>query len=304
MSDSPATQPRILIVDDEAAHRGTLTTILQAEYNLLLATSEDEARAAILENTPSLILLDTDLKGVDGYAICERLGAAPATSAIPVILLTEKMDSDNEARALAIGAADYLLKPFNPPMVIARVRTQIRLQQLVASLAQTSPTDGLTQVMNRRTLLERIPKEIARCRRVEAPISLIVLDIDYFRKFNDRYGEKAGDACLKRVAKILTGIVSRPADQVARYDGESFAIVLPDTDILGASVIAEAACAAVQAEQIEHAESPVSEFVSISLGVVCSQPGDERTLNELFTAADDALYRAKLAGRNGVALTS
>lgn len=304
MSQSHLSPPRILIVDDEAAHRSTLTTLLQPDYNLSLASNEAEALASIATGLPDLILLDADLGRAGGYSLCKRLKTEKSTSLVPIILLTDVLDAEIEAQIVLAGADEYLLKPFNPGLVSARVIKQFRSQQSLIPVGTLASTDELTQVMNRQALLERIPKEIARCRRVDSPISLIVLDIDYFRKYNDRYGREAGDECLRKVAEVLNSVVSRPADQVARYDGESFAIVLPDTDILGASVIAEAACAAVQAQEIEHAESPISDCVSISLGVVCKRPEDERELFDLFTAADDALYRAKLAGRNGVAVGS
>ena len=304
MSQPHPTLPRILIIDDEAAHRSTLTSLLQPDYDLSLASNEAEALASLATRLPDLILLDADLGRAEGYAICRRLKAEKSTSLIPIIMLTELLDAEIEAQIVSAGAQEYLLKPFNPGLVSSRVKRQFPYQQTLVPVAALASTDELTQVMNRQALLERIPEEIARCRRVDAPISLIVLDIDYFRKYNDRYGREAGDECLRRVAQVLNSVVSRPADLVARYDGESFAIILPDTDILGASVIAEAACAAVQAQEIEHAESPISDCVSISLGVVCKQPEDKRELVDLFSAADDALYRAKLAGRNGVALGS
>lgn len=298
MVQESGTKPRVLLVDDERFNLTTLHALLNDSYKIMVATSGDQAIAAVLKAMPDLILLDINMPGMDGYEVCSKLKNDPLTAAIPIIFITANTDIASEAKGLELGAEDYIAKPFNPQIVLARVRTQIRLKQQADLLAQYAYKDGLTQVMNRRFLDEQLPREIARSQRSGLPLSLIIMDIDFFKKYNDHYGHIKGDDCLKQVAQAVSSVIQRPADTVIRYGGEEFVIVLPDTDLNGAASIADSIREAVLSTQIVHAESPVSDYVSISLGVASNMLTQDMSSQDLLSMADAALYRAKEKGRN------
>lgn len=168
-------------------------------------------------------------------------------------------------------------------------------------IKELSMTDDLTKIANRRQLDEYLQTEWLRMERENAPLALIMVDIDYFKPYNDFYGHLAGDDCLKAVTKILSDHAHRPADLVARYGGEEFAIVMPNTDLEGASAVAVKIRKAVEDKRIEHEKSPVSDFVTVSLGVTAAVPGEKSKLEDLLLTADGLLYQAKKEGRNRVA---
>lgn len=298
MSNSAENKPRILIVDDERFNLNMLNGLLNTEYKIMVATNGEQALAAVNKGRPDLILLDINMPGMDGYEVCERLKSDPLTAELPIIFITANTSADDETRGLELGAADYITKPFNPSVVQARVKTQIRLKQQSDQLKQFAYLDGLTQVMNRRSLDERLPMELKRGCRANSPFSLLLLDIDFFKRYNDHYGHLEGDQCLKQVAQALKTVCKRPSDEVARYGGEEFVVLLPDTDAAGAVAVAQDALAQVRNCAIEHLESDVAPIVTISLGVATALPSDKVEPAVLLAAADAALYRAKQSGRN------
>jgi len=180
------------------------------------------------------------------------------------------------------------------------VRNHLQLKRYRDMLADLSARDGLTGLANRRRLDEFLDQEWLRARRSQSPLSLCLMDIDFFKRFNDRYGHAAGDDCLRRVALALASVSRRPADLVARYGGEEFVCVLPDTDAAGAALLADKFRDAVIALAIPHADSTVAEFLTISGGIATAIPTDESSPAQLLEAADQTLYQAKKAGRNRV----
>jgi diguanylate cyclase (GGDEF)-like protein len=298
MNFATENRPRILIVDDERFNLNMLNGLLNQEYKIMVATSGEQALMAVSKGRPDLVLLDINMPGMDGYDVCNRLKSDPITESIPIIFITANSSADDETRGLEMGAADYITKPFNPSVVKARVRTQIRLKQQADLLTQYAFKDGLTGVTNRRSLDDHLPTELKRCSRANTPFSLIMLDIDYFKLYNDHYGHLEGDQCLKRVAKALKSISRRPTDEVARYGGEEFVILLTDTDLDGAKHIAEEAINAVREAKIEHQASKIDHYLTISLGVTSVSPAETLTAEEVLAKADSALYLAKQNGRN------
>jgi diguanylate cyclase (GGDEF)-like protein len=234
--------------------------------------------------------------------VCLRLKHDDATRDIPVIFVTAHHDTEAEARGLDVGAVDFISKPINPRIVRARVKTHLTLKRQSDLLKQWAYIDGLTGVPNRRYFDERLKEEWARAVRQDSELSVLLVDVDYFKSYNDHFGHGPGDDCLLRVAQALRGVLKRPVDLLARYGGEEFVALLPDTPAAGAAVIARQLGASVEALGLEHPQSAVANVVTVSLGT-CTKPkgvspGSSATAATLLARADEALYLAKTGGRN------
>jgi diguanylate cyclase (GGDEF)-like protein len=304
----PPDRPRILIVDDVPVNIRMLGEALRKEYDVRVATSGAKALelAGIKEDAPDLILLDVMMPGMDGYDVCRRLKEDPATRGIPVIFITAKGEVQDETLGLDLGAVDYITKPFKLPIVLARVRTHLGLKRKTDLLESLASIDGLTDIPNRRALDQALDQEWRRASRAGAPMAVIILDVDYFKRYNDRFGHAAGDECLRKVARTLTAALLRPADLAARYGGEEFAAVLPETQLEDAGQVAERIRVGVADLALPHPDSEAAPVVTVSLGVAATWPEPNRTLQELVEKADRLLYEAKSSGRNrwkGEALT-
>jgi diguanylate cyclase (GGDEF)-like protein len=291
---------KLLIVDDQAINIQVIYQAFSADHQLFMATSGAQALAQCESQQPDLVLLDVEMPDMDGYEVCERLKAHPATRDIPVIFVTAHSDEAAEARGLDCGAVDFVSKPINPKILRARVKSHVTLKLQSDLLRSWAYLDGLTGVHNRRYFDEQLTIEWGRAQRNNSAISVVILDVDFFKRYNDHYGHQAGDDCLRRVATAVGESLKRPADQVARYGGEEFVCLLPDTDLAGATRVAQHIGRQVFALQIDHADSAVAPFVSVSLGV-CSRPahaGGGGLPLELLRQADAQLYIAKAGGRN------
>lgn len=289
---------RILLVDDATDNIKSLNGILEDEYSISFATYWKKALELAARTLPDLILLDILMPDMDGYEICRRLKADPATRDIPVIFITALDGEADEEKGLAAGAADYITKPFHPAIVRLRVRNHLMLKLQRDRLAALTMTDGLTEIANRRRFDLHLEAEWRRCARARSPLSVIMVDIDRFKVFNDRYGHAAGDECLKRVALALEAVPNRPGDLVARIGGEEFICLLPSTDSKGAQAIAERLRAAVHALEIPHAAGGTDGYVTISAGVATVDPTRDGTPHTVLKEVDDRLYEAKRAGRD------
>lgn len=290
--------PKILIVDDEPANIELLAAVLDGEGELFCATTGKEALGIVAAERPDLVLLDVAMPDADGHDICRRLKADPAICDIPVIFVTANDRESDEAAGLALGAVDYLVKPVNAAITRARVRTHIELKRHRDHLAGLAYIDGLTEVANRRRFDEYAALEWRRARRYGWTTSVIMIDIDHFKRFNDRYGHVRGDACLVRVAAALRGALRRPADLLARYGGEEFVCLLPETAADGARLLAERMRAAVEA--LDPTPSDGDARVTISLGIASVADDGSVAFETAMAHADANLYRAKAAGRNRV----
>lgn len=293
----------ILIVDDMTSNIQVLANALQDDYRIKVATSGERAlQIAQSASPPDLILLDIMMPGLDGYQVCKQLKSDPKTSGIPIIFVTALSEVSDEEKGLNLGAVDYITKPFHLPIVKARVRNHMSLKLKTDLLEELSHVDGLTHIANRRHFNEVLDKEARRILRLNQPISLIMLDIDYFKPFNDNYGHGLGDECLTQVAKALRSVIKRPGDLLARYGGEEFAVILPETSEQGALKVAEDLRAAVEAMHFAHQYSEVADHVTISVGVASNEHDQDQCMHSLLQRADQALYQAKKAGRNQVKL--
>ena len=290
----------LLIVDDEKHNRTLLTELLQDDYQIILAKNGVQALKKARERSPDLILLDVLMPEMDGLAVIRALKAGDATRHIPVIFVSALDSILDEERGLELGAVDYITKPFHPPIVRVRVRNHLQSVHQRRLLEQLAMIDSLTEIPNRRRYAEVYKLEWRRCLRNSKALSLIIVDVDHFKIYNDTYGHAAGDLVLKRVAKAIQSALKRPADFVARYGGEEFAVVLPEIDAGFAQQVAEAIRAAVQALAIAFPESATSPWVTVSLGGASWLPRHNEVDTELFGRADQCLYDAKRSGRNQV----
>lgn len=291
-------RPRILVVDDQPANIQTLHQVLKGECEVSMATHGEQAIAYCQRRAPDLVLLDIVMPGIDGYEVCRRLKADPATRDIPVIFVTSRDNAEDEARGLDVGAVDFIAKPVSPPVVRARVRTHVALKRQADLLRSLAFNDGLTGVANRRWFDERLQVEWLRCRRNRQPLALIMIDLDQFKPYNDHYGHQAGDDCLRAVAQAMRSRLGRPGDLLARYGGEEFVCLLPETPLEGARRKADDLGEAVESLKVAHAYATATDHVTISRGVAAVVPGADQAPAELVQRADEMLYAAKRSGRN------
>lgn len=290
----------ILAVDDSPENLDLIKNILEPYYAVKVAVAGEQALHIATTQQPDLILLDIMLNGMDGYEICHQLKSADKTCNIPVIFLTAKRTDEDEVHGFRIGGSDYITKPFSPSIVLARVRTQIQLKTKSDLLEKLASLDGLTDIPNRRAFDAALDRQWNQSKRTTLPISLLMVDIDYFKQYNDFYGHPMGDECLKRIAGALQDLTHRPEDLVARLGGEEFAILLPNTDNIGAMLRAEQYRESVENLKIAHTKTNPIAVVTISVGVATLQAYAYDDLVILLKAADDALYQAKNQGRNRV----
>jgi diguanylate cyclase (GGDEF)-like protein len=290
---------RILIVDDEKMNLKVLADLLKEEYLPVLARSGEQAlRHALGDTPPDLILLDVVMPEMGGYEVIKHLKNDDRTNKIPVIFVTARNSIEDEELGLKLGAVDYITKPYSPPIVKIRVRNHLRIAHQYKLLDQLAYLDGLTEISNRRRFEEIFKKEWERSNRNGTPISLAMVDVDYFKQYNDHYGHAMGDIALQKIAKSLAGVLRRPADFIARYGGEEFVIVLPETDAAGARDIAERCLQKVAGLDIRHLYSLAAGCVTVSIGLATVLKDDGISPKMFLEAADRNLYCAKENGRN------
>lgn len=305
----------ILLVDDDPATIQLLGRMLADVGDLRFATSGEDALRLAHESAPDLVLLDAELPGMSGFQILEELKADPALAEVPVIFVTSHSGPEFEVAGFELGAADFIAKPVSAPLVVARVKTQLRIKHIADELRRIATMDVLTGVANRRGFDIALAHEWRRARRVGDPLAVLMIDVDHFKSFNDRYGHPAGDVCLRAIAQALVGASPRPADLVARYGGEEFVVLLPQTPRMGAEYVAHGILDVVEALAIRHDASLTARHVTVSVGIACyddasecwvapsanSRGADLTTPNsspvDLVSAADKALYHAKRSGR-------
>lgn len=290
----------VLLVDDVPANLSLLSSILRDDYRIQLATSGAKALELVAAGAPDLILLDVMMPEMDGHEVCKRLKSNPVTRDIPVLFVTAQNQVEDEELGLTLGAMDYIHKPISPPIIKARVRNHIFLKLQTDALKRLSFMDGLTNVSNRRHFDDALDNEMRQALRTKVHLSMLMIDVDYFKPFNDHYGHGSGDKCLIQLAQAMQAQVNRPMDILARYGGEEFVALLPGTSLEGACSVAESLRQAVAALQIPHAFSPVATCVTISIGVTCLAQNNSKSTSDFLRQADQALYQAKQSGRNQV----
>jgi diguanylate cyclase (GGDEF)-like protein len=290
---------KILIVDDDPVTVRLLYELLQNDNECFVASTGAQALELAGREKIDLMLLDIMLPDTDGYSVCRQLKKTPQTASIPVIFISAKVDTDDEVRGLEAGAVDYITKPISAPKIMARIRTHLELKRYRDLLEDLSNIDGLTGIANRRRFDTVLAHEWSRSMRSLSQLSLIIIDIDFFKEYNDFYGHPAGDACIKRIAHTLRRALPRKTDLIARFGGDEFACILPETNAEGALNVAGQLHKAVEQLQIRHVQSATVEgTVSLSLGIATAEPAPGSQVLTLIEAADACLYEAKNNGRN------
>lgn len=286
----------VLIIDDSSEALDLARVRLLPEgLSIITASNGDEGLSMALESPPDLILLDLHMPGRDGFEVLSELRNHAPLGHVPVIILSAEEDVKTMVRGLDLGAVDFVRKPFNAFELRARVRAALRTKRLQDLLARYGEVDCLTELYNRRVLMERLLQEAGRSRRHGYPVALVMGDIDHFKSVNDRFGHTVGDTVLSRTAACIRGSF-RAGDVAARYGGEEFAVLLAYSTVAGAVIAAERCRAAVSA--LSFSAGQQSFGVTISFGVAALLETD--TPEELVARADMALYRAKQEGRNMV----
>lgn len=313
----------VLLVDDQAIVAEAVRRALATEdgIDFHYCAHADEAMKAAIHTRPTVILQDLVMPGIDGLTLVKSYRANPEIRDVPIIVMSTKEEPVIKSAAFAAGANDYLVKLPDRIELVARIRYHSRSyvnllqrdgahralrqsqQQLLEAnleLRRLSQSDGLTGLSNRRYLDEYLVAEWRRGAREQSELSMLMIDVDNFKLYNDTYGHVAGDEVLKRIASTVENCLSRPADLAARFGGEEFAVVLPRTSIIGVRLLAETIRREVEALRLPHANSSTSEYVTISIGGAATVPAPEVATTSLIEAADLALYRSKRDGKNRI----
>jgi diguanylate cyclase (GGDEF)-like protein len=291
-------RPKLLIVDDQNINLRVLHDIFRHTCEVFMATNGEQALQKCRDIMPDLILMDIEMPGMNGFEACAELKKEQAIATIPVIFITGHITEQDEIRGFELGAVDFIRKPINPLITQIRVNTHLKLKQQSDLLKSIAMLDSLTGIANRRQFEETLAMDWLQCAREQKPLSLILLDIDFFKQYNDHYGHSAGDDCLRQVASNLHKLIQRPYDLVARFGGEEFVVILPATDLEGATHLAQKMVSGIASLGIEHQRSSISNTVTISAGVASLIPNNELEPDLLVQTADQELYRAKRKGRN------
>lgn len=307
---------KVLVVEDTVTS-ATLICQMLAKMGLQTARARngEEGLEAFRREKPDLVLLDVIMPDMDGYEVARRIRESEqGVDWTPIIFLSARANDEDLATGIAAGGDDYLIKPVSEIVLRAKLDAMRRIVTMRSTLVQLTrkldeanrelerlnAIDGLTGVANRRRFDETLRHEWRRAARGGHPLSLLFIDVDEFKQFNDGNGHVAGDECLRDLARLLQATLRRPSDLLARYGGEEFAVVLPETDAAGAGAVAGSLLAAVREAAIPHGYSDVSAILTISIGVATAVPerGDDNGQDVLVTVADEALYKAKRAGRD------
>ena len=294
-----ANKNSLLIVDDEKSNLKVLTHILSPEYIIYTAKDGADAINKVKEYMPDVILLDIIMPEMDGYEVLTKLKSLEETREIPVIFISGLSSPEDEEKGLSFEAADYISKPFSAAIVKLRVRNQIQIVNQIRTIERLSITDQVTGIPNRRNFDKRLTLEWRRAMRDQTPLSILAIDIDCFKNYNDKYGHQQGDVALKTVAQLLNQLLKRQGDFVARWGGEEFCVLLPNTISEGALDIAERMRTGIENAAVPCSSGPDTQ-VTVSIGVNTQIPA-QNSLPDFFVAsADEALYASKNAGRNKV----
>ena len=321
----------VLIVDDSSYNLYALEEILSSNgINILKASSGNEALNLMLDKDIAIVLLDVQMPDMNGFEVAEIMRSYEKTRNIPIIFITGiNKEEDYIFRGYECGAVDYIYKPIKNEILKSKVKvfinlhnqrqvitnqnfmlkdqidelnkTKKKLEEANERLWEMANLDGLTMIPNRRSFDIKLSEEFKRMKRDRKPLSLMMIDIDYFKKYNDHYGHIKGDDVLKDVANMLDKAVKRPGDFVARYGGEEFVVLLPDTILEGAKFLSIRIMQELQAMKIEHNKSEMSKYLTVSIGISVLGSDDRKTTpQQLVNKADIALYIAKNKGRNRI----
>ena len=287
----------ILITDDEKMNVNILGDILSPMYNLLISRNGKRALELANEHKPDLILLDVLMPEMSGFEVIKKLKETDVTNKIPVIFITGLTSADDEEKGFFLGAVDYITKPFNKSIVKARVNTHIKIIDQMRTIEQIGLIDPLTKISNRRGFENRLNAEWSNANRGRNPLSILMMDIDKFKTYNDTYGHQQGDVALKTFADVSSRSLNRPSDFIARWGGEEFVILLPNADADGAAEVAERVRKNIE-DSVILTEEGMETKITVSIGINSVIPSIDISIGEFIKEADQALYKAKESGRN------
>ncbi|WP_334018483.1 diguanylate cyclase [Alteromonas sp. S015] len=295
----PYEECSVLIVDDEPMSRMLLESILSSVFECITAESGEEAISFCKTNSPDLVLLDMNMPDINGLDVCTALKASPETNHIPVIFVTSTLDIESENACWEVGASDFVMKPVNASTLTHRIKTHLQNKLRTEFLEMMTFHDQLTGLYNRMYLTNEIPLLIKQVARDKSTVGAIMIDIDYFKLFNDTYGHLEGDICLQKVAQIVSDTVKRPKDAVIRFGGEEFLVLLPYIDYQGVKLVSNQLVEAIADANIVHVKG-IENRVSISAGFAVWKASDvvEDDVAALIEEADISLFEAKELGRN------
>ncbi|MCT7622710.1 GGDEF domain-containing response regulator, partial [Aliarcobacter butzleri] len=293
----------ILVVDDMTTTLLLLHDLLKDTYEVKIAKSGTKA-LEILEspNDIDLILLDIEMPDINGYDVCKRIKNNETIKNIPIIFITGRTSQEDEEYGLNLGAIDYITKPFNKAIVKLRIKNYLDLKIKNDMLEKLSMYDGLTNIRNRRFFDETFEKTFSEIKRDKKSLAVLMIDIDFFKPYNDNYGHGQGDETLRKVAKALEKTIKRASDFVARYGGEEFVILLKDIKKDGVEAVANNLLNAVRELKITHEFSKIENYVTVSIGASFYNSNSDITKLELLLKADETLYSVKNSGRNNFAI--
>lgn len=296
-------KPTILVVDDMTTTLLLIHDLLKDTYEVKIAKSGTKA-LEILEspNDIDLILLDIEMPDINGYDVCKRIKNNETIKNIPIIFITGRTSQEDEEYGLNLGAIDYITKPFNKAIVKLRIKNYLDLKIKNDMLEKLSMYDGLTNIRNRRFFDETFEKTFNEIKRDKKSLAVLMIDIDFFKPYNDNYGHGQGDETLRKVAKALEKTIKRASDFVARYGGEEFVILLKDINKNGVEAVANNLLNAVRELKITHEFSKIENYVTISIGASFYNSNSDVTKLELLLKADETLYSVKNSGRNNLAI--
>ncbi|PRM89288.1 GGDEF domain-containing response regulator [Aliarcobacter cryaerophilus] len=296
-------KPTILVVDDMTTTLLLLHDLLKDTYEVKIAKSGTKA-LEILEspNDIDLILLDIEMPDINGYDVCKRIKNNETIKNIPIIFITGRTSQEDEEYGLNLGAIDYITKPFNKAIVKLRIKNYLNLKIKNDMLEKLSMYDGLTNIRNRRFFDEIFEKTFNEIKRDKKSLAVLMIDIDFFKPYNDNYGHGQGDETLRKVAKALEKTIKRASDFVARYGGEEFVILLKDINKDGVEAVANNLLNAIRELKITHEFSKIENYVTVSIGVSYYNSSSDVTKLELLLKADETLYNVKNSGRNDFAI--
>jgi diguanylate cyclase (GGDEF)-like protein len=292
---------RILVLDNDVPG---LQMIIEQMNNAQVEIAEDFGglvRAALDHGMPDLVLVNTALiEGAEGTDWWRNSTDRDLDATIPIIFLADDKSTEAEVAAFEAGAADFIARPFHPRVLRARLNMHLQARESQRQLNNIARVDGLTSICNRREFDLRLMSEWSRGARTGQPLALLMIDVDRFKQYNDHYGHLRGDDCLIKVAQTLSVCSQRTSDLIARYGGEEFVVLLPESDLEGALTVAEDCLDAFEEAGIEHVNSDVEPYVTVSIGVASMLPIHDKSSTILIEQADVALYQAKQNGRNRI----
>ncbi len=298
-------KPTVLIVDDMTTNLLILSDLLKDEYQIKIAKNGQKALDIVHSSDEvDIILLDIMMPDIDGYEVCRQLKSNPKTKKLPIIIVTAKDNDEDEEYGLNLGAIDYITKPFNKAIVRLRIRNHLELKLKSDLLEELSMYDGLTHIPNRRFFDQVFQSTYKEVKRENKSLAVLMIDIDFFKLYNDNYGHGKGDEALKKVAQSLQMTLKRPTDLVARYGGEEFVVLLKDISEENVKKIALNLLQSIRELQISHEYSKVEQIITISIGVAYKTASSLINKVELLICADEALYDVKRTSRNSYHIIS